>query len=478
MPCRWAILVSIAFQASAVANEPPSPKSPVPSLLRMERVVIDADFPGGYQVEVADVDGDKKPDIVALGGSTLAWYQNPTWKKRVISTAKQTPDIISSATADLDGDGKAEIAVAYDFSMNEPKRGKLLLAIQGATVDEPWTFRPVMIGTPAKRLPQGGGFAGGGGGVGGAGTGGGFGGGGGIARGANGMPEWPLDWAPADVPSIHRLRWGWVFGQPELRKDEKGMPVASWSKKLELVVAPIFGPSATPPSFVQDPAHISLFRTGKDPLDGRWFRDSIGEAPVLHAIDVVNLSGKEGHSVILGASNRGVTVTACGSITSGALYSRTLDQTPGAPGISPKKGASEVHLGRFKDGRGFIATVEPWHGTDVAIYVAENLKSYFLDPQLKLGPRNVIDATLKEGHALWVADVDGDGDDEVFAGDRGGPGGVLMYDFDGKAWNRSVLDPAVTAQDLRGGDIDGDGRPDVVAIGGKSHNVVWYRPIR
>ena len=43
---------------------------------------------------------------------------------------------------------------------------------------------------------------------------------------------------------------------------------------------------------------------------------------------------------------------------------------------------------------------------------------------------------------------------------------------------RSVLDPAVTAQDLRGGDIDGDGTPDVVAIGGKSHNVVWYRPIR
>ena len=31
----------------------------------------------------------------------------------------------------------------------------------------------------------------------------------------------------------------------------------------------------------------------------------------------------------------------------------------------------------------------------------------------------MIDTTLKEGHALWVADVDGDGDDEVFAGYRG-----------------------------------------------------------
>ena len=144
----------------------------------------------------------------------------------------------------------------------------------------------------------------------------------------------------------------------------------------------------------------------------------------------------------------------------------------GAPGTSPKKGASEVHLGKLKDGRKFLSTVEPWHGTDVAIYVSESLKP------LKFGPRTVIDSTLKDGHALWVADVDGDGDDEVFAGYRGGEGGVLMFDFNGQTWDRTVLDPAVTAQDLRGGDIDGDGTPDVVAIGGKSHNVVWYRPIR
>ena len=71
-----------------------------------------------------------------MGGSTLAWYENPSWKKRVISD-KSHPDIISSDTADLDGDGKAEIAVAYDFAMNDPKRGKLLLAVQGKTPDEP-----------------------------------------------------------------------------------------------------------------------------------------------------------------------------------------------------------------------------------------------------------------------------------------------------------------------------------------------------
>ncbi len=56
---------------------------------------------------MADVNGDNKPDIVAVGGSTCAWYENPTWKKRIVTSGKQTPGIISSATADIDGDGKA-----------------------------------------------------------------------------------------------------------------------------------------------------------------------------------------------------------------------------------------------------------------------------------------------------------------------------------------------------------------------------------
>src|SRR4051794_35191505 len=110
--------LAFSLAASGAGTEP-----------KFDRIVIDADFPGGYQVEVADVNGDRKPDIVALGGGTCAWYENPTWKKRIVTTPKQTPGIISSATKDLDGDGKAEIAIAYEFEMNEPKKGKLLLAI-------------------------------------------------------------------------------------------------------------------------------------------------------------------------------------------------------------------------------------------------------------------------------------------------------------------------------------------------------------
>ena len=406
---RISCLSLILLATPSAASEP----------TRFERAVIDDDFPGGYQVEVADVDGDGKPDLVALGGKTLAWYQNPTWKKRVIASGALPSDIISSATADLDGDGKAEVAVACDFSMNEPTRGKLMLAIQGTNLDDPWEFRPV-----------------------------------------------------ADVPSIHRVRWG--RSARIVRVSEKSV---EYEPKLALVVAPLFGPSARPPIFDQAPAELAIFDTGPDPKLGRWKSTMIVDrAPVLHAIELVDFEPMKpggGLSAVLMASNRGVTSARVGgAISGGAFLNEKADLAPGAEGQAPKKGASEIHAGRLKDGRKFLATVEPWHGTEVVVYVPPQSQP------LETGPRLVIDPTFKEGHALWVADVDGDGDDEIFGGDRGSTPGISMYDFDGKAWTRTVIDTGVAAQDLRGGDLDGDGVPDVVAIGGKTHNLVWYRPIR
>ncbi len=381
--------------------------------LAFERIVIDDNFPGGYQVEVADVNGDGKPDIVALGGSTLAWYENPSWKKRVISDKAHTPDIISSATADLDGDGKAEIAVAYDFAMNDPKRGKLGLAVQGKTPDEPWTFRPL-----------------------------------------------------GDVPSIHRLRFGDLDGDG----------------KLDLIVAPIFGPKAKPPAFDQDPATLGVLFAARTNLMGELPKEpsasllamGLARVRVIHAIEFVPAGkGLVMPSVVL-AGNGGVERCWLKPPRFQQLIGHDW-VIPGAPGSAPKKGSSEVHLGKLADGRLFVATIDPWHGTEVAVCISTK------PGQLSGGggiPRTILDNTLDDGHALWVADVDGDGNDEVFAGHRGKDARVSVYRFDGKAWTRTVLDPNLTAQDLRGGDIDGDGTPDVVAIGGRSHNVVWFRSAR
>src|SRR6185295_3532329 len=37
-----------------------------------------------YAVTLADVDGDKKTDIVAITENRVVWYHNPDWKLQVI----------------------------------------------------------------------------------------------------------------------------------------------------------------------------------------------------------------------------------------------------------------------------------------------------------------------------------------------------------------------------------------------------------
>ncbi len=372
----------------------------------VERTVIDADFPGAYQVEIADVNGDGRPDVIAVGGATCAWYENPSWTKRVVSGPKETPGIISSATADLDGDGKAEIAIAYDFAMNTPRTGKLTLALQGPP-DGKWKLEPL-----------------------------------------------------AEIPSIHRLRFGDL--------DDDG--------RLDLVVAPIFGPDAKPPAYV-DPARLVVLRGVKPGSHPRI--EPVGAWPIMHSIEVKPIFG--GHrSWIVAATDQGTPLISLGRDQAGATHDQWLTgrMLTGAVGATPtKRGASEVHVGTMADGRRLLATIEPWHGTMVAAYQARldeaDSRGREIDP---VRDRQILDDTLDDGHALWVADVDGDGDDEILAGHRGKDHRVSLYDYNRPAnsWTKTIIDREIAAQDLRGGDLDGDGTPDVVAVGGSTKNVVWY----
>src|ERR1039457_7479342 len=49
---------------------------------------IASDLKGGYQVVAADLNGDGKPDLIALasGMTELVWYENPAWQRHVIAT--------------------------------------------------------------------------------------------------------------------------------------------------------------------------------------------------------------------------------------------------------------------------------------------------------------------------------------------------------------------------------------------------------
>ena len=92
----------------------------------------------------------------------------------------------------------------------------------------------------------------------------------------------------ADIGSIHRLRWGDVDGD----------------KRLDLVVAPIFGPEAKPPIY-DDPARLVFF-DGKDDIKAGKTRSVVlARRPVIHAIELSNAGG-HGRVIVLTADNQGV----------------------------------------------------------------------------------------------------------------------------------------------------------------------------
>src|SRR5213595_3650709 len=107
-PCLILLLVS---EALLRAGEPTIPD--------FRAVEIDSKIDIGYGVAVADVDGDKKPDILLADKKQFVWYRNPTWEKFVMAENLTKLDNVCLAASDIDGDGKAEVAVGAGWNPND-----------------------------------------------------------------------------------------------------------------------------------------------------------------------------------------------------------------------------------------------------------------------------------------------------------------------------------------------------------------------
>jgi hypothetical protein len=153
-----------------------------------------------------------------------------------------------------------------------------------------------------------------------------------------------------------------------------------------------------------------------------------------------------------------------------ATYRSGAWTTSAEPVEGMTQATGEIRHGRLPHAP-FLATIEPMHGTTLAVTVLED------------SPRRlVLDTTYVEGHALAVSDFLRLGRDQVVAGWRNpnaeGKVGIRLYvpdDLRATSWTMYVIDDnAMATEDLKAADLDGDGLPDLVAAGRATNNLVVY----
>src|SRR3712207_5364553 len=85
-----------------------------------------------YALTTADVNGDRKPDIVAITSTQLVWFENPTWTKHVVVEKVTQRDNVALAPFDIDRDGKLDFALGADWQATNTNGGGSLHWVSSA----------------------------------------------------------------------------------------------------------------------------------------------------------------------------------------------------------------------------------------------------------------------------------------------------------------------------------------------------------
>jgi hypothetical protein len=162
-----------------------------------------------YAVAIADMNRDKKPDVVAINNTQAIWWQNPTWEKHVVFDGPSSghpfwkKDNVCFALEDIDGDGALDMALGADWQPSNTTGGGSLQWLGRNKKDPkaPWELHPL-----------------------------------------------------SQEPTLHRMRWADVDGDG----------------KRELVVKALHGRGTKAPGWDGAGLRVLVFRKPKDPVNDPW----------------------------------------------------------------------------------------------------------------------------------------------------------------------------------------------------------------
>lgn len=376
-----------------------------------------------YAATVADVNGDRKPDVVVATEDAVVWYESPSWTKHDLIRQATERDNVCIQAHDIDGDGRIDFALGAGWRPPDTRKPSTLQWL-GRDAAGRWQIHPIAF----------------------------------------------------EEPTLHRIRWG----------DVKG------TGKKQLVVAPLQGRGTKGPNWGEGQGVRVLVYDVPEPAVSKSWPVEVADSSLhtIHNLQLIDLD-RDGRDEIVLACWEGVFLldrNPSGTWTKTRLGTGNQD-------TKPFKGASEVKVGRWHKNLPYVATIEPWHGHQAVVYSPSERTEY---PALGLAlargelKRQVVAEPLTWGHAVWCADLDGDGDDELIVGQRdpnraGSPGprgpGVFVFDPQPAAIpirfeRHTVDDGGMACEDALAADLDDDGRPEIIACGRATHNVriYWNHP--
>jgi hypothetical protein len=108
----------------------------------------------GYAVQLVDVNGDGKQDIVIVDSKRFLWLENPTWEEHVMHEDQAAKaDNVCFSAHDIDGDGKLDFAVGRDWQFTNTKSGGTIGWLQqGGSPTDPWRYHPIAEEPTTHRL--------------------------------------------------------------------------------------------------------------------------------------------------------------------------------------------------------------------------------------------------------------------------------------------------------------------------------------
>jgi len=421
---NFLILTAFAAVAGFAGHSPagheslrPDPPAWAPKFKMQE---IDAGLSIGYAVLTADINDDKKQDIVVVDQLKVVWYENPTWKKRVILDGKSKADNVCAATLDIDGDGKLDIVLGAGWKPSDTSNpGTMQWLKRGKTIDDEWTMYPM----------------------------------------------------PCDEPTVHRVRVADLDGdgKPEIvmaplqgrDATQKGNYVDGRPVRIMAYKVPEKNPEKAEnwkPTVLSQELHVVhnfdvCYQVHFDPTKVASILTASYEGLTALWID----GGKVTKHNRIGAGNQSNPMSNRGSSEVRAGYSAPI-----------KKGSDSM----------MSVTIEPWHGNQVVVYPSrfpEAAPRFVIDDHLRWGHAiQCADLDDAGGDEIVIGVRDDPAKGDTFTERRG----VRIYkntDGKGEKWDRFIVDDGgIAVEDLTVADLDGDGKQDIIACGRATKNVRIY----